>query len=153
MKKLAITLSAVALLVSAIPKAFGTADSNETTISSKAKASFEKEFGAVENASWAKIDNTYIVTFDVNNAEVQAAYNEEGQLTGISKVIVKTSLPMAVYMAIEKKYPGYQVAKKGSEINYNNQTNYYFNVGNDAEILKLKCSADGSIEVESREKR
>lgn len=150
MKKLAITLSAVALLVSATVFA---ADSNETTISSKAKASFENEFGAAENATWAKIDNVYIVTFDVNNAEVQVAYNEEGQLTGTSKVIAKTDLPMALYMAIEKKYPGCQVANRGSEVNYNNQTNYYINVGDGEYKLKLKCSADGSIEVESREKR
>lgn len=150
MKKLAITLSAVALLVSANIFA---ADSNETTISSKAKASFEKEFGAAENATWTKIDNVYIVSFDMNNTEVQASYNEDGQVTGVSKVISKTDLPMAVYMAIDKKYPGYQVAKKGSEINYNGQTNYYINVGNDEEILKLKCGTEGSIEVESREKR
>jgi outer membrane receptor protein involved in Fe transport len=150
MKKLAITFSAAALLIAATSFA---ADSNETTISAKAKTSFEKDFVTAENATWSKKDDVYIVTFDVDKKQNEAAYNEQGQLVGTSRVISKNELPLAVSLAVADKFQNYDIAKIATEITYENQTNYYLNVANGKQLLKLKCAVDGNITVESRFKK
>lgn len=150
MRKLAITLSAVALLVSATT--FG-AGKNETTISSKAKATFENEFVAAENASWTKKGDVYFVTFDVNSKQNEAAFNEQGDLIAVSRVISQSELPAAVSAAIEQQFHGYETAKIATEINYENQASYYINVASSNEILKLKCAEDGTITIDSKTKR
>ena len=86
-----------------------------------------------------------IAHFDVNNVSIEAAYNEEGELVATSRQVTATDLPLAITLAIGKKYAGYEVAKKGEEITFEKQTSYYINVGNDKEILKLKCSVNGDI--------
>lgn len=153
MKKLAITLSAVALMLSAIPKAFGTADSNETTISSKAKTSFDRDFGGAENATWVKKDDVYFVTFDVNNKQNEAAFNEEGDLVAMSRVVSKNQLPLTVSLAISEKFRGYDIAKIATEVIYENQTHYYINVANDRQLLKLKCAVNGDITIDRQTKK
>jgi hypothetical protein len=150
MKKLAIVFAATAMLFSA--SAFA-GYSNEAKATSKVEKSFQKDFSKAANISWEKSNNVYIAHFDVNNIRIEAAYNEDGELVATSKEFKATDLPLTVSLAISKKYPGYEVAKKGEEITYERETNYYINVGNDSEVLKLKCSVNGDISVDKKTKK
>jgi hypothetical protein len=149
MKKLATVLAATAILFSA--SAF-TKDSNETKASSKVEKSFEKDFSNATNSTWRKVGDVFIVNFDVNNSTIEAAYNQDGELVATSRQVVANELPLAITLAIGKKYPGYEVAKKAEEITFEKQTNYYINVGNDKEILKLKCSVNGELTTDKKTK-
>lgn len=149
MKKLTTILAAGMLLVSV--SAFA-GDSNETKATSKVEKSFQKDFSKASNISWEKSHNVYIAHFEVNNVTIEAAYNEEGELVATSRGFEAADLPLVVSLAISKKYPGYDVAKKGEEITYERETNYYINVGNDKEVLKLKCSVNGDISVDKKTK-
>ena len=150
MRKLAITLSAVFLLVSA--NSFATTN-NETKVSAKAKTSFEKDFNGAENATWVKKDDVYFVTFDVDSKHNEAAYNEQGDLIAVSKTILLNEMPVAVRAAINNQYAGYDIAKNATEVVYNNETSYYINVANDTQLLKLKCTVNGDITVDRETKR
>jgi hypothetical protein len=150
MKKLAIVFAATAMLFSA--SAFA-GETNETKATNKVEKSFQKDFSKAANISWEKSNNFYIAHFDVNNIRIEAAYNEDGELVATSKEFKVIDLPLTVSLAISKKYPGYEVAKKGEEITYERDTNYYINVGNNMEVLKLKCSVNGDITVDKKTKK
>ena len=150
MKKSTTILSAAALLFSA---SIFAADSAETSVSSKASSAFQKDFSSAKNVSWQKKNDVYFVSFDVNNNSREAAYNEQGELVGASRLITSAELPLAVSLAVAKKYEGYTVAKIATEITYENETNYYINVGNESQILRLKCSINGDITVDSKTKK
>jgi hypothetical protein len=150
MKKLATIFAATALLFSA--SAFA-GETNETKATGKVEKSFQKDFSKASNITWEKSNNVFIAHFEVNNVSIEAAYNEDGDLVATSRQVAATDLPLAVSLAISKIYPGYDVAKKGEEITYERQTNYYINVGNDKEILKLKCAVNGDISVDKKTKK
>ena len=150
MKKSKTILSAAALLFSA---SIFAADSAETSVSSKASSAFQKDFSSAQNVSWQKKNDVYFVSFDVNNNSREAAYNEQGELVGASRLITSAELPLTVSLAVAKKYEGYTVAKIATEITYENETNYYINVGNESQLLRLKCSVNGDITVDSKTKK
>ena len=149
MKKLATVLAATAMLFST--SAFA-GISNETKATSKVEKSFQKDFSKASNISWEKSNNVYIAHFDVNNVSIEAAYNEDGELVATSRGVAAADLPLPITLAIGNKYAGYEVAKKAEEITYEKETNYYINVGNDKEVLKLKCSVNGDISVDKKTK-
>jgi hypothetical protein len=150
MKKLATVLAATAMLFSA--SAF-TKDGNDSKATTKVEKSFSKDFSNAANTSWEKKGNIYFAHFEVNNEMIEAAYSEEGELVATSRQVAVTDLPLAITLAIAKKYAGYEIAKKAEEITYEKQTSYYINVGNDKAILKLKCFANGDIAVDKKTKR
>ena len=149
MKKLATVLAATAMLLSA--SAF-TKDSNETKATSKVEKSFGKDFSNATNTSWEKKSNIYIAHFDLNNVSIEAAYNEDGELIATSRKVDAADMPLAISLEIAKKYSGYEVAKKAEEITFEKQTNYYINIGNSKEVLKLKCSVNGELVVDKKTK-
>ncbi len=150
MKKLTMILSAAVLLFSA--SAFATAGV-ETTVNTKVKTAFQKDFSNAANVSWEKTSDFYVASFDVSNTQAEAAYNDQGELVGMSRKIATAELPLAVSLAIAKKYEGYQQAKAAVEITFENATSYYIAVANDKQTLKLKCAANGDIVVESKSKK
>jgi len=149
MKKLATVLAATAMLFSA--SAFAK-EKNDTKAITMVQQSFKKDFSQALNPSWRKIGDVYIANFFVNKVEIEAAYNDDGELLGTLKHVAAGDMPLALTMAIAKKYPGYQVAKAADEVTFERQTSYYINVGNTKEILKLKCYVNGDITVDKKTK-
>jgi hypothetical protein len=147
MKKLATVLAATVMLLSA--SAF-TKESNDTKATTKVEKSFKTDFSKAENATWRKIGDVFIANFLLDDVELEAAYNSDGELVGTLKKVQAQDLPLAVNLAIAKKYNGYEVAKKAEEITFEKQTSYYINVSNGKEILKLKCSVNGELTVDKK---
>jgi hypothetical protein len=148
MKKLVTVLTAAAMLFSSF--AFAT-DSDK--VNARVKTAFLSDFSAASSVSWEKISDFYFATFTVNHIEVSAAYNEEGELVGTSRQMETSMLPMNVSLALNKKYEGYTFSKKSLELTYDGEVRYYLTIANDRQLLKLKCSANGNIEVERKMKR
>jgi hypothetical protein len=149
MKKLKTMFVAVAVLLAI--SAF--ASPGPEKISERVKAEFEKNFTGALNVSWEKKDDFYFASFKLNEKEVSAAYNESGELLGVSRVIETSQLPLNVSLAIANRYKDYTVANTVSEIVFDGQTNYYVSVENNQKILKLKCSSYGEITVERKTKK
>jgi hypothetical protein len=84
---------------------------------------------------------------------MDAAYNENGELLGISRTIAIGELPLSISRAIADKYPGYTTANTVSEISYEGQTKYYVNISNSRQLLKLKCNSNGEIDIDAKVKK
>ncbi|MEP7143307.1 MAG: hypothetical protein ABI707_10575 [Ferruginibacter sp.] len=142
MKKLVTVLAVAAMLFSSF--AFATGSDN---VNPRVKAAFSNDFSAASNVSWEKLSDFYFAKFILNNLELNAAYNEEGELVGTSRSMGSSLLPVSISMAIAKKYEGYTVSEKALELTYQDETHYYLTVSNDRQALKLKCSINGTLEV------
>ena len=148
MKKLVTVLTAALMLFSSF--AFAT-DSDK--VNARVRNAFLNDFANAAAVSWEKTSDFYFATFKLNNIEVNAAYNQEGTLVGTSRSIESEQLPLAVALAIHKKYEGYTVSKKALELTFEGETRYYVTVQNGSQALKLKCSTYGNIEVEKKIKK
>jgi len=149
MKKLTTLVTAIVLLFSATAFAGNAKNPSENET---VKASFKKTFAAASNVNWFKKDDVYFASFTLNNHEAEAAYNENGDLIALSNKIEVSELPLAISVALSDKYGKYTIGSKATEIMYEGQTSYYVNVSNSKQILKLKCSVNGDILVESKQK-
>ncbi|MEO5893218.1 MAG: hypothetical protein ABIQ31_23405 [Ferruginibacter sp.] len=152
MKKLATILTGAVMLFSTFAFAIDGEKAN-LNVSARIKASFSKDFSTASNISWEKIKTCYIATFTINTTEINAAYNDDGELVGTSREIETVQLPICVSLALSKKYNGYNFSKKALELTFDGITNYYLAVENDQQVLKLKCSVSGGIDVESKVKK
>ena len=122
-------------------------------VNARVKTAFIKDFAAASDVSRGKSSEFYFATFTLNHVEVNAAYNEQGELLGTSRALESSQLPLSVSLAIAKKYDGYDVSKKVLELTFEDETRYYVTVVNSTHILKLKCSANGEIVVEKKIKK
>ncbi len=149
MKKLRTILAATALLFAT--SAFATAGPEK--VAPIVKAAFEKNFTGAVNVNWEKSEDFYFAFFILNAKEVTVAYNENGELLGLSRVIAAAQLPLTVALSIADKYEGYTLAKTVTELTYEGQTSYYVTAENSKQIIKLKCSSGGYISVEHKTKK
>ena len=148
MKKLVIILTAVVMLFSASAFAFGSEN-----VSSYIKSVFQKDFLKAENVSWRKISDFSFATFKMNNANVEVAYNVEGELVAMSREVDAAQLPLSISRSLAKKYDSYTLSDKALELNFDGETYYYITATNSKHTLKLKCSTSGNISIESKIKR
>lgn len=148
MKKITTMLTAAMMLFSIFTFA------NEgDKVSALVKAAFLKDFSAATTVSWEQSKGYYFATFTINQVELNAAYNEAGELVATSRAIEFAQLPLSVSLALSKQYEGYTLPKRVMEMNYDGITNYYINIENDRHFLKLKCSGSGDIQVERKMKK
>lgn len=149
MKKLQTILAAAALLFAT--SAF--AAKGPEKISSVVKKAFEQQFTTASNVSWEKTDEFYFASFKLNDRSVSVAYNEIGELLGTSRIVNAEEMPMAVTLAVNGKYAGYNVSKSAEEVTFEGQCSYYITVFNSKQLLLLKCLNSGDISVVSKTKK
>lgn len=148
MKKIKIVLTAIVMLLS-----FSSFANDPEKITPAVKAAFESSFSKATMVTWEKKDDFYFASFLLNNVKVEAAYTESGELLGTSRRISADQIPLNISLAVTNKYAGYEVGKSVIEINYEGATSYYITVTNENQIVKLKCSNNGELEVESKTKK
>lgn len=148
MKKLTTLLSAAIILLSSFAFA-----SDSDNVNARVKAQFENDFSAASNVSWEKTSDFYFATFMLHNIEVNAAYNDLGELVGTSRALEASQLPLNISMEIAKKYDGYKISPRALELTFEGTTRYYVTVENEKQALKLKCLNSGNIEVEKKLKK
>ncbi len=148
MKKIRTTLTAIVMLLSA------TAFANDgDNVTSKVKAAFQQDFSRASSVSWKVNSDFYFATFLLNGVSVDAAYNADGELVGTSRRIDVDQVPLAVSMEIAKKYSGYTVSSKVTELNFEGQTSYYIDVQDNSQVVSLKCESNGDLTVVSKTKK
>ncbi len=148
MKKLVTIFIAAIMLLSTF--AFAT-DGDQ--VNAKIKSAFFQDFTGAQAINWQKTSDFYFATFMLNNKEINAAYNEDGDLVGTSRFVETGMLPLSVSLAIAKKYEGYSISSKALELSYDGETAYYLTIRNEKQALKLKCLTNGSLIVEKKYKK
>jgi hypothetical protein len=122
-------------------------------VSAVVKAAFEKNFTGAIEVNWVKKEGFYFASFQLDAKDVEAAYDESGELVGISRVIKTTQLPLGVSVAIASKFIDYRLAPTATEITYDGQTNYYVLAENSKHVVKLNCNSNGGISIDSKIKK
>lgn len=148
MKKFKTVLTAIVMLLSV--SAFATEPEKVTQV---VKAAFENDFSKASKVSWERSNDFYFASFTLNNAVVDAAYTQAGELIGTSRRITTEQMPLSISLAIAEKYQGYQVAKSVIELTFEGVTRYYVTVSNESQELKLKCLSNGELEVDRKTKK
>jgi hypothetical protein len=149
MKKLRTLFAAAALLVAS--SAFAT--SGPEKVSQQVKAAFEKNFTGAVNVNWEKSESFYFAYFELNAKAVSAAYNENGELVGTSRVITSTQLPLNISLSLASKYDDYTLAKTATELTFDGQTSYYISAENSKQVVRFKCSSNGDVVIENKTKK
>src|SRR6476660_26501 len=140
MKKLTTVLALLAVMFST--SAF--ANSGDKVTKAVATA-FQKNFSGAQNVSWETTDDYYLASFQLNNKEVSAAYNEKGELIGMSRKLEVADLPLTVSKALQTQFEGYVIAGTVTEVVCDGSTSYHVTAEGVTKTLKLKCFTDGLI--------
>jgi hypothetical protein len=148
MKKLTAIIAALAFFFSA--SAFSLPD---VKVPETVKTSFKKSFAGALNINWEKKEDFYFASFQVNDTEVNAVYDEKGELIGAARKMETSKLPSGVTEALKTRFGNYAINTQATEVRLNDQTIYYVTVQDDRRILNLKCFTDGVIFVTNKTKK
>lgn len=83
-----------------------TANAANRPVNGKVWTSFTKQFAGVEEATWTKINETYIAKFLWQGKHLEAYYNEEGEVIGTGQFISISTLPYIVNNALKNRFEG-----------------------------------------------
>ncbi|MEP7165241.1 MAG: hypothetical protein ABI741_11130 [Ferruginibacter sp.] len=148
MKKLAMIFAVLALMAGT--SAFANTGDKVTKA---VKVEFQKNFPVAENVTWEIAEDFYFASFDLNGRTVNAAYNENGELVGVSRKLQLSEIPLGILQSLQSGYAGYVIGNKVTEVVYEGKTFYYATAEGATRILKLKCFTDGEIYVEKKIKK
>ena len=124
-KKLATVLAAVIMLFTTIDFA-----SEGSKITAKVKEAFENDFQKAKNVKLEKAKDYYFASFTFNDHDLNAVYNEEGELVGTSKKIATAQLPLNISLTLSQKYNDYLMQEYATELSVNGETHYLVTVSN-----------------------
>ncbi|CAN5753814.1 hypothetical protein BH11BAC4_BH11BAC4_21840 [soil metagenome] len=148
MKKLTTIFAVLVLLISSTAFA-----NNGNNVNKTVQISFKRNFSEAINVTWESSEDYYFSSFELNNKKVTAAYNQKGELVGVSRKLQLCEIPLNVSQAIKAKFSDYVILNAVSEMLYDGQTFYYATAVGISKTLKLKCFSDGEIYVEKRIKK
>jgi len=148
MKKLMTIVAVLVLMISS--SAFANTGDN---VNKAVQTAFEKDFSGAVNVSWEASEDFYFVSFELNKKIVNAAYNQSGELVGISRKLQLSEIPMNVSQALRTQFADYTILNSVTEMLYEGQTFYYARAEGISKTLKLKCFSDGQIYIEKRIKK
>ncbi len=148
MEKLATVLTAVIMLFTTTAFA-----SEGSKITAKVKEAFEKDFQKAKNVNWEKAKDYYFASFTFNGLELNAVYNEEGELVGTSRKIATAQLPLNISLTLSQKYNDYLMQEYATELSYNGETHYLITVSNAKRALQLNFRPNGEVTVDKKIKK
>lgn len=146
MKKL---FFAALLAVTLAGSAFA-ADVNK--INSVTLNSFKSEFKQASNVTWKTGADYAKATFTLNNRQMEAFYNLEGELIGSSKNISLDELPVNAKRNFVKQFNGYAV-KEAIRFEGIEETGYYIWADNEKESIIVKIDESRGMSVFQRTKK
>ncbi len=122
-------------------------------VSTEVSEAFTKNFKNAKNVIWEIAEDHYFARFELDGKTVDAAFAENGNLVGISRVLQINEIPLNVSNSLKTLYSDYAISKNVTEVVYNGNTFYYASAVGKNKILKLKCLAGGEIYIEKKTKK
>ena len=121
-------------------------------ISQHAVNAFLKDFKNAGAVSWETQSEIFFAYFMLNKEQLVAAYDNEGNHISTGRYIEFSGLPLAINMAIKKKYAGYKEAGRVAEVAYDGSTVYHFTLVCEKQALRIKASDDGALHITGKQK-
>lgn len=131
MKKMILTL---AIAVSTLGAFAG-----EANVTDKVLKAFNTEFTTAKDVQWTIGADYYLASFVYNEKYVNAYYNEEGELMGLTRNITTASLPVSLQAGLKNEYGSYWVSDL-VEVTKSEGTAYYVTLENADTKLVLKAA-------------
>lgn len=104
-------------------------------ISPRAIKSFQQTFLNAKDVVWTTNRNFYKVDFVLNDQPVTAFYNEQGNLTAVTRNITSRQLPIILQTEVRKNYADFWISDL-FELSNESGTEYYLTVEDaDAKII------------------
>jgi hypothetical protein len=146
MKKL---FFATLLAVTVAGSAFAT---EVNKVSSAVMSSFKNEFKQASDISWKTGEGFAKATFTLNNQQMEAFYNYNGQLIASDQYITFDQLAAEAQKSFSKKFGGYEV-KQVIHFEGTEEEAYYVSAENEVETVVVKIDTRHELSIFKRTKK
>lgn len=82
--------------------ASATPTNDNTEVNAAVKAAFHNTYGHAREVSWTATENLYKASFALDGVYMNAFYNEEGSLIGISRNLSAQQLPLVLQSSLKE---------------------------------------------------
>ncbi len=110
----------------------------------KVKSSFEARFAGAQNVVWSAKENFIRAAFTIAEENVEAFFDTEGELIGLSRKVDLKKLPLNAIQKIKKDYAAYQVTE-AIEFDRDGDKSYYVSLEDGAKKQILEVSVYGAV--------
>jgi len=131
------------ILMMTVSSFFVTTSNATDIVSPRALKSFATTFSTATEASWTVTENYYRVEFLLNGQTLNAFYNEDGKLIGVSRNISSLQLPIILQTELKKDFPKYWITDL-FEMSTDNGAEYYITIEDADTKTVLKSSSTSS---------
>lgn len=118
------------------------------------QAALEKEFAGAQYIVWQSLKDhdIYHAKFIYNNEQINAFFEQDGNLLAIGRFIAPSSLPLSIVKNISNKYPELEV-KDAIEYTKSGETSYVITLENEKVRTIIQAYSSGSLYVFKKEKK
>lgn len=138
MKKLFI---AALFVVAAGTSAFA---ADVTKVNYKVKSNFESRFTGAKNVVWSATDAYLKASFSIADENVEAFFDGEGDLIGLSRKVDLQKLPLNAIQKIKKDYASYKVSE-AIEFDRDGDKAYFLSLEDGTKKQILEVSLYGAV--------
>lgn len=133
---------------------FANAPLSGDKVSPLLKAALEKEFAGAKYVVWESLKKhqLYHAKFVYNNEQVNAFFEQDGNLLAIGRFISTSSLPMNVLKNLQKEYAGFQ-PKDAVEYVKSGETSYLVTLESEKVRMVIEAYPSGNLYIFKKEKR
>jgi hypothetical protein len=103
--------------------------------------SFKKLYPQANNATWAKLDNRFWVSFTSQGQKTTAVFRENGKLSYSITQLAAEAIPQELQRTIAQSYADYKLIS-ATEINNGSRIVHQVILGNAANYVTMKKSTD-----------
>jgi hypothetical protein len=80
-------------------------------VNGKVWTSFTKQFAGVQEATWTKINETYLAKFLWQGKQLEAYFSEDGDVIGTGQFISTTNLPYIINNALKNRFETFAITQ------------------------------------------
>lgn len=110
----------------------------------KVKSSFEARFAGAQNVVWSAKETFIKAAFTIAEESVEAFFDGEGELIGLSRKVDWKKLPLNAIQKIKKEYAAYQVTE-AIEFDRDGDKSYFLSLEDGVKKQILEVSLYGEI--------
>ena len=120
--------------------------SDVTKVNYRVLASFEAQFADASDVNWTVTDDYTKARFTMEGEQVEAFFNNSGDVIGTSRKTDLKRLPLNAIQKIRKNYSKYKVTET-IEFEFNGERKYFVSLENDTDRKILEVSLYGDVSI------
>jgi len=121
-------------------------------VSQKVLAAFKTEFTTAQNVQWETGSNYFRAAFTMNEQQIFAFYNVEGDLLSVARYISSIQLPINLFSDLKNDYSKYWISDL-FEVSNSEGLHYYVTLETADSKLVMHSSNGGSWSTYSKNKK